>query len=202
MAGRNLAPMIPANTPRRRVPGHPLIIAAVAAGALVVGAAVAAIATSGSSSSAASSPGQLSGTPAPSASGRPGPGFRGGGGPGGGGFFSGLGPYGAVHGQLVVPRSGGGYQTEDVQRGSVSAVSSTSLTVKSADGFTKTYRVTGSTSLIPQGGTISSVKTGQQVSVTATVSGTTATVTQIVDLALLGNGGFAPGGTGQGSGSG
>jgi hypothetical protein len=196
--------MIPANTPRRRVPGHPLILAAVAVGALVAGAGIAAIATSGSSSLASSSPGAPSRTPAPSASGRPVPGFRGPGGglsSGGGGFFSGLGPYGAVHGQLVVPRSGGGYQTEDVQRGSVTAISSTSLTVKSADGFTKTYRVTGSTAVIPPGGTISSVKTGQQVSVTATVSGATATVTQIVDLALLGNG-FAPGGTGQGSASG
>ncbi|HYA52127.1 MAG TPA: hypothetical protein VEG33_13240, partial [Streptosporangiaceae bacterium] len=70
-------------------------------------------ATSGSpaSGAAAASPaGGTVATPSPSArqafphQGRP------------GGFG---GPFGAVHGQFVVPKSGGGYQTVDTQRGSV-----------------------------------------------------------------------------------
>ena len=118
-----------------------------------------------------------------------GPGF-GPGGPGGIGFPLGLG--GAVHGQFVVPKSGGGYQTEDVQRGKVTTVSPTSLTVKSADGFSATYTVSSSTIVDAQRDGIGSVKDGNQVYVTATVSGSTATATSISDLTLLGNGKGGP----------
>jgi hypothetical protein len=107
-----------------------------------------------------------------------------GGGPGGIGFPFGLGG-GAVHGQFVVPKSGGGYQTVDVQRGKVTAVSSTSLTVKSADGFSATYAVSSSTIVDAQRDGIGSVKDGNQVYVTATVSGSTATATSVADLSLL-----------------
>ena len=107
-----------------------------------------------------------------------------GGGPGGLGFPLGLGG-GAVHGQFVVPKSGGGYQTVDVQRGQVTAVSSTSLTVKSADGFSATYAVAKSTIVDAQRDGIGSVKDGNQVYVSATVSGSTATATSIADLSLL-----------------
>ena len=83
-------------------------------------------ATSGSPASDPASPaGGTAATPSPFArpahphQGRP------------GGFGIGFGgPFGAVHGQFVVPRSGGGYQTIDTQRGSVTAVSPTSITVK------------------------------------------------------------------------
>jgi len=55
--------------------------------------------------------------------GHPGPGF----GPGRfgpvGGFGSVGGLFGALHGQIVVPKAGGGYQTVDIQRGQVTAVS-------------------------------------------------------------------------------
>ena len=97
--------------------------------------------------------------------------------------FGGL--FGAVHGQFVVPKSGGGYQTVDTQRGSVTGVSATSITVKSADGFTKTYQVTSSTNVDAQRDGIGSVKTGNQVAVTATVSGTTSTAVSILDFTLL-----------------
>lgn len=93
-----------------------------------------------------------------------------------------------MHGQFVVPKSGGGYQTVDVQRGKVTAVSSTSVTVKSSDGFSATYAVSGSTIVDAQRDGIGSVKDGNQVYVTATVSGSTATATSISDLTLLGNG--------------
>ena len=182
--------MIPASGPGRRRPGRPLILTAVAVTALGAGAGIAAIATGGSPSLASSS-GPLTATPTPSPAGsipgtRPyGPGGRfPGHGAYGGGF--GLGAFGALHGQFVVPRSGGGYQTEDTQRGSVTAVSTSSITVKSTDGFTKTYQVTSSTLVDAQRDGIGSVKDGHQVSVPATVSGGTATATSILDLSLLG----------------
>lgn len=191
--------------------------------ALLAGAGVAALATSGSSpaasadsSSSQASPSQASpnqaspnqASPAPSATPR-GPAAQP---PGqGGGFFGGAiggGFSGApVHGTLVVPASGGAYQTEDIQRGKVTAISGSSLTVVSPDGYTKTYQVSGSTSVIPGNGSLSTVKVGDQVSLTATARGSTAAVTSIVDLSRLGNGyagpgGAGPGGAGQGQPSG
>ena len=115
----------------------------------------------------------------------------------GGGFFG-----APVHGTLVVPVSGGGFQTEDVQRGKVTAISSSSVTVVSADTYTKTYRVNGSTSVNAGNGGLSSVKVGDQVSLTATVRGTAATVTSMIDLSRLGNRFFGPGDGNQGQPSG
>jgi hypothetical protein len=176
----------------RRLPGRPLILAGVAVAALLAGAGVAMAATSGSPSSGtgAASPGGLAATPSPSGrpamphDGRP-----------GGGLFGFGGPFSAVHGQFVVPKSGGGYQTIDTQRGSVTAVSADSITVKSADGFTKTYQVTSSTNVDAQRDGIGSVKTGHQVAVTATDSGGTAAAVSILDLSLLPSLHGGPGGS-------
>jgi hypothetical protein len=107
-----------------------------------------------------------------------------------------------VHGTLVVPASGGGYQTEDIQRGKVTAISSSSVTVVSADNYTRTYQVTGSTSVNAGNGGLSTVKVGDQVSLTATAHGATATVTSLIDLSRLGNGFAGPGGGHQGQPSG
>jgi hypothetical protein len=98
----------------------------------------------------------------------------------------------------VVPVSGGGYQTEAIQRGKVTAISSSSVTVVSPDNYTKTYQVTGSTSVNAGNGGLSTVKVGDQVSLTATVHGSTATMNSIVDLSRLGNGSPGPGGGSQG----
>src|SRR5262249_6546633 len=69
--------------------------------------------------------------------------------PPGGGSFGGPGALGgllgAVHGTAVVPKPGGGYQTVAFQNGKVTAVSSTSIMLRSADGYSRTYRVTSST---------------------------------------------------------
>ena len=50
-----------------------------------------------------------------------------------------------LHGTFVVPKEGGGYQTMQMQHGIVTAVSATSISVKSEDGFTATYVVNADT---------------------------------------------------------
>jgi hypothetical protein len=46
------------------------------------------------------------------------------------------GPMQAVHGEYTVPNGNGGYQTEEMQRGSITAVNGSTFTVKSEDGYT------------------------------------------------------------------
>ncbi len=173
-------------SPRRRP--HLLGVAAVAVLALAAGGGIAYVAThsAGNASTVASSGAAASPAPSPSTS--PGYGGRHGGfgrfGGFGGGFgLGGLG--GVIHGQVTEPKSGGGYQTVDVQRGTVTAVSSSSITVKSADGYTATYAVISSTEVNAQAAGIGTVKDGDTVELTATVSGGTATAASIVDLTSI-----------------
>jgi hypothetical protein len=165
------------------------VMAGVVTLGVLAGAGVAVAATSSSGQPA--SPG-ASASPSPSASVRPhfppkGPWhMRAPDGPfgfGGPGALGGL--FGAVHGSAVVPKSGGGYQTIAFQNGKVTAVSSTSITLHSADGYSHSYRVTSSTLVNAQRDGIGSIKAGNQVIVTATVSGSTATATRIIDVSLL-----------------
>jgi hypothetical protein len=86
---------------------------------------------------------------------------------------------------VVVPKPGGGYQTVDFQNGTVTAVSGTSISLRSADGYHHTYQVTSSTMVDAQRNGIGSIKDGNQVTVAATVSGSTAAATRIIDLTLL-----------------
>lgn len=91
---------------------------------------------------------------------------------------------GMLQGQFVV-RGPGGYQTVDVQSGEVTAVTGTSITLRSADGFVRSYAVVAGATLVDAGhAAISSVKVGDQASVTATVAGSTATAARIDDLTL------------------
>ena len=157
---------------------RPYILAGVAVAALLGGAGAALASTDSGTPAAQSS---VAATPAPS------PGQPGTAGPGarhfGGGFRFGM--FGALHGQFVMAKPGGGYQTVDVQNGQVTAVSSTSITLKSSDGFTHSYTISGSTIVDAQRDGIGSVKVGNQASVMATVSGSTATAASIMDLTLL-----------------
>jgi hypothetical protein len=174
---------------------RPYMIAGVAVAALLGGAGAALAATHSPAPAAASTAviTRPAASPAPHGAAVPGgPGVRrlGHGSPFGRGMF------GILHGQFVIAKSGGGYQTIDVQNGQVTAVGSTSITLKSADGFTNSYVVTGST-LVDAGLTgIGSVSVGNHAAVQATVSGTTATAVRIEDLTLLQQSrqsfGFAP----------
>ena len=171
--------------------GRVAVLAGVIMVGLLAGAGVA-LAATGSPTHPAIPGAATAATPSPSPSAqvpmphrfpfRLGPLF-GGGGPLG--FGGALGPFGAIHGQYVAPKPGGGYQTIDVQTGKVTAVSSTSITLRSADGYTHTYAVTSSTMVNAQRGGISSIKTGNEVVVRATVSGSTTTAAQIIDLSQL-----------------
>jgi hypothetical protein len=188
--------MITKNPPRwpRWRPGRPVAIAGVAVVALAGGGGIGYAATHSltakAADTAAVTAASPSATPSPSASGTPGSGHGWRSFPGGPGRVFGplgLGAIGGgvVHGQLTVPKSGGGYQTVDVQDGTVTAVSTGSITVKSADGFTATYTVTSKTVVGAQAAGIGSVKKGDTIFVTATVSGSTATAASIVDLTAV-----------------
>jgi len=84
-----------------------------------------------------------------------------------------------------VPKPGGGYQTVAFQNGKVTSVSSTSITLHSADGYSHSYQVTSSTLVNAQRDGIGSIKAGQQVIAFATVSGSTATATRVIDVSLI-----------------
>ncbi len=104
------------------------------------------------------------------------------GGPGGLGRHGqfGLG-MGALHGEFVVEKEDGGYQTVSTQRGEVTAVSKDKLTVKSADGYSREYTLTEDTLVNAARDGIDDVKTGNQVMVTAVVANNVATATTVND---------------------
>jgi hypothetical protein len=104
-------------------------------------------------------------------------------GPGGLGRFGGIGGD-VVHGEFVVPKNGG-FETLDLQTGKVTDVSSTSITVQSDDGFSKTYAVTDTTLVNSARDGIGSIKKDNTVRVTATVSGSTATAVDIIDVTMI-----------------
>ena len=166
-------------SPARR----PYILAGVAVAALLGGAGAALAATNSGGTPATQS--AVVNTPAAS----PSPGQSATGGQRsrhfGGKFGLGGGLFGVLHGQFVVAKPGGGDETVDVQNGQVTAVSTTSVTLKSSDGFTMSYAVASSTIVDAQRDGIGSVKVGNQASVQATVSGSTATATSIMDRTLV-----------------
>jgi hypothetical protein len=90
-----------------------------------------------------------------------------------------------LHGQYVVRAAAGGYQTIDEQTGQVVAVSGSAITLRSIDGFTERYLVSKSTVVDSGHDRIAAVKVGDQASLDAAVSGSTATVTTLDDLTIL-----------------
>ena len=90
-----------------------------------------------------------------------------------------------LHGSYVVEDPDGGYQTVLSQRGEVTAVSSSSLTVRSADGFTTTYRLTGDTTVLSGPDGTDDVEDGADVAVTAVRDGGSPRAVHVVDLSQL-----------------
>ena len=94
------------------------------------------------------------------------------------GMKHGMGP--GIHGEFTVADGNGGWKTIATQFGEVTAVSNDSITVKSEDGFTKTYVVTEATRVGADGRDgIADIATGDKVGVSADVNGDTATATHI-----------------------
>lgn len=88
-----------------------------------------------------------------------------------------------IHGEFVVRNPEGGYRTLAVQRGEATSVENSSITVRSEDGFLRTYAVTGDTK-VNRDGKISDIKQGEEVGVMARVEGGNATAVRIVDEAF------------------
>jgi len=96
------------------------------------------------------------------------------------------GPRGAIHGEFVQPDGNGGYRTVDMQVGDVTSVSSDSISVKSADGFSKTYSVDENTVVNSGRDGIANVKNGDKVSVNGVVTNGKAAARSIQDMTTLG----------------
>jgi hypothetical protein len=163
------------------------------AGALVAVAVASAGVTAGvMAATGGSSTSSTAGGPGGSGSG----GFGGAGGPGGTGGGAGAG-MSALHGTYTVSDGNGSYTTELTQTGTVSAVSAGSITVKSVDGYSKTYTITTSTSVDNGSDKISAVVTGHTVRI---VASSKAVATAITDTNLSSTqNGNAQGGTGTGT---
>jgi hypothetical protein len=165
------------------------------------GAAGAALARNGGGDQPSFSSAAATSNPSPTGGEQGGPGkglkhfLRGGPGMLGGGLM-GLG--GALHGELVVSDGNGGYKTVVVQNGKATAVSASSITVKSADGFTQTYAVGSTAGVGAQRDGLSSITKGADVVVTGEKKGGSVIADHVVDLTAfargLGRFGGGPGG--------
>jgi hypothetical protein len=181
-------PPPPPPTGRRWLPatrgGRIAMAAAVGGAAVLIGVGVAAAQTGGTATPPPTpTPGQVP-APGPPPGGGIGGRFggKGFGGPGGFGM-PGLG--GVLHGEFVRSNRSGGYQTLDMHVGQVTSVSSTSITLKSADGFSKSYGVDDGTVVDAGRDGIGSVKSGDQVQLLAVVSGSSANAVSINDSTNL-----------------
>ena len=101
-----------------------------------------------------------------------------------GGFVGSRGafPGNVVHASYTVKGPSGTYETLDTQVGTVQAVSSSSITVKSADGYSQQYAVGSSTVVYADYNGIGSVKLGDQVSGIGLAGSSAVTAERIVDI--------------------
>lgn len=144
------------------------VVGAIFAAGLVIGAIVAGLNVAGAQ------------TPSPSPSSSEGPRVERHFGPGPGFGHFGFGP-GAIHGEFTTAAPDGGYQTLATQIGEVTSVSSSSVTVKSEDGFSRRYAVDDNTLVNAGNDGIADVKEGDTVRVLAVVSAGSARAVDIVD---------------------
>ena len=186
----------------RRIGRLPIITGAVVASFFLVGLGVAYAQSESSSTTATTLPALVpppSGQIAPAAPGQPPPNAKPGGpfgrghhggpfgrffGPGG---FGHLGRGGPLHGEFTIRKpDGSGFQTMAVQSGEVTAVSPSSISVKSEDGFSRTYSVDENTVVGSGRDGIGTVKTGDTVRVAGVVDGGQARAAAILDSTSLG----------------
>lgn len=89
---------------------------------------------------------------------------------------------GVLHGEYVTRDGDGGFQTRADQRGEATAVSATSITVKSEDGFTRTYVIDDDTRIGGAFGEPAEIAVGDAVHVFAVLDGDTARARRIGDI--------------------
>ncbi len=168
-----------ASRPRARWPrSRTITLVAAVTVALIVGGISAAMADTSSSSSSSTTPPSMANGAKPQTPQGGKHGLKG---------LGGFGAGGAIHGELVVPNGSGGYRTVDIQTGTVDAVSTSSITVRSADGFTKSYDVTTNTVVNAGRDGIGTVKKGDTVYVSAAVQNGKTEAMSIIDRTSLGN---------------
>jgi hypothetical protein len=90
-----------------------------------------------------------------------------------------------LHSESVVKKADGTFQTILEQRGTVESVSTTSITVKSEDGYSRTYAVNADTKVKPS---IADIATGDAVRISGVKNGDQATAERIVEGAGAGPG--------------
>lgn len=152
--------------------------AALVTAGLVGGIVVAGYASANAQTSPTPSPSQGT-TTTPDTAPRRGPGGPGGHhGPGGPGM--------GIHGEFVTKAAGGGYQTMANQVGEVTAVSATSLTVRSEDGYSRTYVVNDDTLVNAGNEGTADIAKGDTVRVLAIVTGGTANALHVDDGTQVG----------------
>ena len=97
------------------------------------------------------------------------------------------GPFGAggrvLHGEATVAKPSGGTTVLRFQNGTISAVSGSTMTVKSTDGYTATYTVDKTSRITLNGsdGTLSKLKKNDQVRVVGIQSGTSTVAKMVLD---------------------
>ena len=91
-----------------------------------------------------------------------------------------------LHGDYTI-QTPSGHQEILVQSGTVQAVSSTSITVLSTDGYSHTYAIVPSTVVDAEANGIGTVQNKDQVELQATVQNGKDTATNIVDITKIGN---------------
>ena len=114
----------------------------------------------------------------------------GGPGPGGPGRWSA--PAAALHGEFVAPDGNGAYTTVLTQTGVLTAVSDTSITAKSADGFTQIYTIAPGSRAAN-----TALAVNDTVTIRANVANNAATATTVTEGDDPGPGGPTPAGPPQ-----
>ncbi len=86
------------------------------------------------------------------------------------------------HGDVVVTGSNGQAETKRIARGAISEVTATTVTVKSADGFSTAYTLAATTKITIDGttGAVTGLKVGQSAFALGTVSGAAATADRVM----------------------
>lgn len=186
------APAPPAGGRRLRTP---LVAGVVVAGVFAIGLGVAYAQTDPSTTTTATTPAPAPQVvPAPDPSQPPAHGKHFGRGHGpfggklfGGGHFGGLGRFGGIHGEFTLKKpDGSGFQTWATQLGEATEVSSSSITVKSEDGFSRTYTLDENSVVNAGRDGIGTVKTGDTVRVVGLVEDGKARAAAVMDSTSLG----------------